>query len=229
MEHPALKLLKPHLPNTKKQQEAEKPVITLDAAGEAEKNHHQFIARRALAAFYSLAELDDDELSEGESLIERLEALIVGIIDADDDGEVSSSEQEDYDFCIESIILHLSELDCKSGDIVKIFESEDALERCLSTAVENLEEGEDAVFDAIDHHVFTATTSKESAYISFDAVVARIRDGKKEIVSIKKKLKKKKLSAKQKAHLKKIQKKPKSAATRRKMSKSMKLHHKLIK
>ena len=228
-------------------------VVVLDAAGEAVKHDNQALAKKAMTAFYSLSDIDEDDLDENEGLGGRLKALLVGIVSSDnDDDEVDLSEEDSdqIDVCRAAIGEYLSNKGCEKSDVDAMLNDFDsgATERCVSGAVETLDDCDDesededddsekddkATMDSIDSFVFGELDCSETAEMialddaSFDATYKK----KMTIVGGKKKLVKKrvsgkvKLSAKQKQGIKKMLKKSHKSGAKRARAKSMKVRKK---
>jgi len=228
MRHPALDVLADKLraPVVKPTSTAH---ATLDAVEDNIHRDAKNLAEEAVSAFLSLAEIDESDLDEGEGYGDRLLNLLVGMMDADKDGEISEDEATVVDVYRAAIGEYLQEAGCADADIEAMLNDwdNDATERCISGASEALDEGEDASFDSARNFAGSLDCSGSNA--TMDATYKKVKSF---IGGVKKWVKKRvsgtvRISSKMKAHLKRLAAKPKSASTRAKMAKSMKKQFKL--
>lgn len=179
----------------------------------------------AMAAVQQWAETDD--LDEGENHADRLMALMVGIADANKDGEITEDEQGVINIALESAWEYLLHCGVDEEDISAILNDwdADAADRVRELVASVLPEGEAEAGAEIDRLVF----SEGDQSPVFDSVfkwITAIRDGKK--ARIKKRVSGSvRLSAKQKLALRKAGFKSHSATALMRRLKSMSLRRKM--
>lgn len=178
---------------------------------------------KAVAAIHQWAETGDDDLADGESMADRLLAMVVGIADSDKDGDISEEEQEICDIVLNAMWDYLSskgvsEEDCDA--LLNEWDSE-AGDRVKDLVVSALPDGEDAATADMDAFAFDA----ESDGAVFDAVYKKkivVRGGKK--VRINKRVSGRvRLSAKQKISIRKMLRKSHSAVATMHRAKSVRI------
>ncbi len=202
-----------------------KPV--LDAVGEdasnlsgAESYTQADITLKAVAAVQQWVETDD--LDSNEDLAGRLAAMVVGIADANKDGEISDDEQAVVDIALNVIWDYLAQYEVADDDISDLLNDwdTDAAERIRDLLAASLPEGEAADAD-IDNFVFGGTDQEPA----LDAVYKKrivIRQGKK--MRINKRISGHvRLSAKQKISIRRAGLKSHSAAAQMRRAKSMRM------
>ncbi len=169
-------------------------------------------------------ETDEAELDEGETLADRFDAMMVGLVDADKNGELSDDELSVLDIAYNVAYDVLTSRGASHDDAIALINEAD------ETAAENIHEllintgadGEEAELAAINAAAFEFDEDSDSAVM--DATYKRavaIRNGKKVIVR-KRIAGTVRLTAKQKAAIKKMQRKAHSGAARAKRLKSLK-------
>lgn len=170
------------------------------------------------------AETDDAELDAGETLADRFDAMMIGLVDADKNGELDDDELQVLDIAYNIAYDILTSRGANHDDAIALLNEAD------ETAAENIHEllvntgadGEDAELAAINAAAFEFDEDSDSAVM--DATYKRtvaIRNGKK--VVIRKRIAGTvKLTAKQKMAIKKMQRKAHSGAARNKRLKSLK-------
>lgn len=214
---------------------------TLDASSEAVKHSNQALSKMALNAFYSLGDVEEDDLDDDEGLGDRLKNLIIGIVASDNGDEVAISDEDSdqIDVCRAAIGEKLSKLGCDESDISDMLNDwdSDATERCVSDAIEDVGDDEDgeATMDSIESFVFGQMDCSEAdEMIALDSATFDATYKKKlTIVGGKKKWAKKRvsgvvrLSPKQKTAIKKMLKRSHTADAKRKRAKSMKQRKRL--
>lgn len=173
----------------------------------------------AIAAWSETDDLDDDE-----TLVERFDSIMVGIIDTDKNGELDDDELAILDIAYNIAAEILLDKGANEEDISLMLNEGD------ETAAENVHElvinvgadGEDAELDEINAAAFEFDEDSDAAVL--DATYKRkiaIRNGKKTI--IRKRISGRvRLSAKQKMAIKKMQRKAHSGKARMKRLKSLK-------
>lgn len=162
--------------------------------------------------------VEDDDLDEGETSADRLQALLVGIANNNQDGELSEDEQEVMIAAAEAAWDYLSAFGVDEEDLDALFNDWD-----VDTAVRIQEllagEMDDDDDESLDSFVF----GPEAQEAVFDATYKKrlvIRGGKK--VRINKRVSGKvRLSGKQKMSLRKAQMKSRSAGAKMRRVKSL--------
>jgi len=179
----------------------------------------------AIAAVQEWAETDD--LDEGETSADRLLALMVGIADANKDGDIDEDEQGVLEIALNAAWDYLLKLGVDDDDLDALFNEwdEDVAGRVRELAASELPDGEDAAGEDMDSFVFANEDDQEPV---FDAVYKKklvIRKGKK--VRIRKRVSGRvRLSAKQKMAIRKARRKSHSAGAMMRRMKSMRLRRK---
>ncbi|MGL5948125.1 MAG: hypothetical protein ACRCYV_03565 [Aeromonas sp.] len=164
----------------------------------------------------------DDELDEAESYADRLLAMLVGIADGNQDGELDEDEHELVMLVLEAAWDYLTALGADEADVDALLNEWDAaaaerLHELVAASLADEALGLDAfVFgDEAQEAVFDATYRKVTA----------VRNGKK--VRVNKRVSGSvRLSGKQKVAIRKAQMKARSASAKNKRLKSMKLRKK---
>lgn len=183
------------------------------------------ITMSACAAVQEWAETDD--LDEGETYADRLTALMVGVADANHDGEIGDDEQGVLEVALNAAWDYLTSLgvsDEDAGALLNDWDA-DAADRVRELVLSALPEGDDAASAAIDDFVFGG----EAEEPALDAVYRKkmvIRHGKK--MRINKRISGTvRLNAKQKVAIRKAQLKSHSAAARMRRMKSVHIRKKM--
>lgn len=209
-----------------KQKKEKNPDTALDAAGDYAAND---IAMKAAASVQQWAETDD--LDEGETQADRLLALMVGIADANKDGELTDEENDVVQLALSAAFDYLTSHGVDEDDAEKLLNNWDpaTAERVRDMLAASLPDGEDASDADLDNFVFS-DEDQESAFDScLDAVYRKtfaIRGGKK--VRINKRISGTvRLSAKQKLAIRKASMKSHSAGAMMRRMKSMRLRKKM--
>ncbi len=183
------------------------------------------ISMAAVAAIQQWAETDD--LDDGESHADRLMALLVGIADANKDGEITEDEQGVLDVAVNAawdylVSCGVSEED--AGALLNDWDSETA-DRVRDLVASVLPEGEDEASAEIDNFVFSESDQEPALDAVYKMKVA-VRGGKK--VRIRKRISGTvRLSAKQKLAIRKARMKSHSAAAMMRRMKSMRQRRKM--
>lgn len=176
------------------------------------------------AAVASWSETDEADLETGETLADRFDALMVGIVDADKNGELDDNELSvlDIAYNIAADIFASAGMDDADIDAMLNNGDADAAANIHELWVNTAPDGEDAELAAINAAAFEFDADSDAAVMdaAYKKTVA-IRNGKKTI--IRKRISGTvRLSAKQKAAIKKAQRKAHSGAARMKRLKSLK-------
>lgn len=183
------------------------------------------ISLKAVAVVQQWVETDD--LDDGETLADRLLAMVIGIADANKDGEISEDEQGVIDIALNAIWDYLAQYEVEESDISALLNDwdNDSAERIRDLLAELLPEGEAAYAD-IDNFVFgSADQDPALDSAALDAVYKKvmvIRDGKKKRIN-KRVSGTVRQSAKQKVAIKKAGLKSHSAKAQMNRAKSMRM------
>lgn len=171
--------------------DALKKDIVIDSAQPqkiADNGQFDFYSKRlAIGAATSIqqwAEEDASDLDSGENFADRLFALLIGVIDEDINGKLSSDQQEDFQEVREYAAQYMARLGVDSDDAESILNDWDkeAAERARDVVISNLPDGDESANDDINQFVFgTDSTAFDSA--TYRKMIA-VRDGKKTIVKV---------------------------------------------
>jgi hypothetical protein len=208
-----------------------KPVLdaTLDGGGEgsalagADTYTLTDIKLKTAAIIQQWTETDD--LEDGETLADRLLAMIVGIADANKDGDISEDEQGVLEIALNCAFDYLTKFGVEDDDAGALLNDwdADAADRIRDLLAASLPEGEAADAD-IDDFAFS-----EDQEPVFDAVYKKrlvVRNGKK--VRINKRVSGTvRLTAKQKVAIRKAQLKSHNAAAMMRRAKSIRVRKKM--
>lgn len=205
---------------------AKKPI--LDAAGDApaalvgvDDFTMKDIALSAVAAIQQWAETDTSELDSGETMADRLMSLMIGVADANKDGELTEDENAVMDVALNAGWDYLTKMGVTEEDASALLNDWDAdtADRVKELATAALPEGEGAAADDMNSFVFGPGDQEPMLDAAYKKMVA-FRGGKK--VRINKRISGTvRLSAKQKVAVRKMQMKSHSAAARMNRAKSM--------
>jgi len=174
---------------------------------------------------------DSEELDEGETVADRLLALMIGIADANKDGEISDDEHNILGLALNHGWDYLEQMGASEEDIDALLNdwNESAALRLRELVLAQLPDGEEAAAADIDRFVFGESATASLFDATFDAVYQKrlvIRKGKK--VRINQRVSGNvRLSAKQKIAIAKARLKSHSATARMRRLKSMRLRRKL--
>lgn len=211
-----------------RQQQAPKQQAIFDGVGyEAADDVSAYqmtdIALKVGGAMQAWIETEPSDLDEGESMSDRFDSLMVGIIDEDHDGEISDDEAVLLEIAINKAAEWMIGKGLSEEDVGAFF-NESADDAEVERMVEFLRgvapDGEDAEIEELNNFAF----DNDSSTGAFDATYKRkiaIRAGKKVIVR-KRISGRVKLSAKQKMAVKKMLRKSHSSKANRLRLKSMK-------
>lgn len=136
------------------------------------------ITLKAVAAVQQWVETDD--LDDGETLADRLLAMVIGIADSDKNGEISDDEQAVIDVALNAIWDYLLKYEVDNDDISALLNDweADAAERIRDLLAASLPEGEAADAD-IDNFVFGSSDQDPALDTAAYKKVMVIRHGKK--------------------------------------------------
>lgn len=158
--------------------------------------------------------LETEDLDEGESLADRLFAMMVGIADSNQDGEIDDDEQAIIDMALNDAWDYLSSKGVTDDDCSALLNDwdDDAATRILDLVLSNVGENE------IDNFVFGASDQEPLLDAVYKKAIA-VRNGKK--VRINKRIAGTvRLSAKQKVAIKRMHMKSHNAAAQMHRAKS---------
>lgn len=175
---------------------------------------------RAIAGVHQWAETDD--LDEGETIADRLFALLVGVADSDQDGELDEDEQAVFIVAAEAVWDYLLSKGVVEEDCDALLNDwdPDVAERVRDLLASALPNGDEESMDDINNFVFADSDQEPT----FDAVYRKktvIRHGQK--MRVNKRISGRvRLSAPQKMALRKAQRKSHSAGAQMRRLKSWK-------
>lgn len=169
-------------------------------------------------------ETDDADLDDGETLSDRFDAMMIGLVDADKNGDLDDDEMNVLEIAYNAAADIFAERGAADDDIDAMLNDgdADAAENIHELLVNTGADGEDAELAAINAAAFEFDADSDAAVM--DATYKRkiaIRNGKKTIIR-KRIAGTVRLTAKQKQAIKKAQRKAHSGAARMKRLKSLK-------
>ena len=206
-------------------------VKTLDSAGEspelagADNYTIADITMSAVSAVQQWAETDD--LDDGESYADRLMALVVGIADANKDGDITEDEQGVLEVALNAAWDYLVKCGATEEDAGALLNDwdDEAADRVRDLVASVLPEGDDEASAEIDNFVFS-DSDQEPALDAVYKMKMAVRKGKK--MRIRKRISGTvRLSAKQKLAIRKARMKSHSAGAMMRRMKSMRLRRKM--
>lgn len=209
-----------------------KPAMVLDEAKKdgpvlsgADSYASKDIALRAVASVHQWVETDD--LDEGETMADRLLALLVGIADENKDGELSEDEYGVLEIAVNAVGDYLEKQGVAEDDIDALLNDweGDVADRVRDLVATTLPEGDEAAGEDIDNFVFGDDDQEAVLDATYKKTFA-IRKGKK--TRIRKRVAGTvRLSAKQKMGLRKARMKSHNAGAMMRRAKSMRLRRKM--
>ena len=206
-------------------------VKTLDSAGEspelagADNYTIADITMSAVSAVQQWAETDD--LDDGESYADRLMALVVGIADANKDGDITEDEQGVLEVALNAAWDYLVKCGATEEDAGALLNDwdDEAADRVRDLVASVLPEGDDEASADIDNFVFS-DSDQEPALDAVYKMKMAVRGGKK--MRIRKRISGTvRLSAKQKLAIRKARMKSHSAGAMMRRMKSMRMRRKM--
>lgn len=204
---------------------------TLDSAGEAPElagaDNYTIadITMSAVSAVQQWAETDD--LDDGESYADRLMALVVGIADANKDGDITEDEQGVLEVALNAAWDYLVKCGATEEDAGALLNDwdDEAADRVRDLVASVLPEGDDEASADIDNFVFS-DSDQEPALDAVYKMKMAVRKGKK--MRIRKRISGTvRLSAKQKLAIRKARMKSHSAGAMMRRMKSMRMRRKM--
>ena len=206
-------------------------VKTLDSTGEepalagADNYTIADITMSAVSAVQQWAETDD--LDDGESYADRLMALVVGIADANKDGDITEDEQGVLEVALNAAWDYLVKCGATEEDAGALLNDwdDEAADRVRDLVASVLPEGDDESSAEIDNFVFS-DSDQEPALDAVYKMKMAVRNGKK--MRIRKRISGTvRLSAKQKLAIRKARMKSHSAGAMMRRMKSMRMRRKM--
>ena len=206
-------------------------VKTLDSTGEAPElagaDNYTIadITMSAVSAVQQWAETDD--LDDGESYADRLMALMVGIADANKDGDITEDEQGVLEVALNAAWDYLVKCGATEEDAGALLNDwdDEAADRVRDLVASVLPEGDDEASAEIDSFVFSES-DQEPALDAVYKMKMAVRGGKK--MRIRKRISGTvRLSAKQKLAIRKARMKSHSAGAMMRRMKSMRMRRKM--
>ena len=183
------------------------------------------ISLSAIAAVQQWAETDD--LDDGESYADRLMALVVGIADANKDGDITEDEQGVLEVALNAAWDYLVKCGATEEDAGALLNDwdDEAADRVRDLVASVLPEGDDEASAEIDSFVFSES-DQEPALDAVYKMKMAVRGGKK--MRIRKRISGTvRLSAKQKLAIRKARMKSHSAGAMMRRMKSMRMRRKM--
>ena len=204
---------------------------TLDSTGEepalagADNYTIADISMSAVSAVQQWAETDD--LDDGESYADRLMALVVGIADANKDGDITEDEQGVLEVALNAAWDYLVKCGATEEDAGALLNDwdDEAADRVRDLVASVLPEGDDEASAEIDNFIFSES-DQEPALDAVYKMKMAVRGGKK--MRIRKRISGTvRLSAKQKLAIRKARMKSHSAGAMMRRMKSMRMRRKM--
>lgn len=204
---------------------------TMDSTGEepalagADNYTIADISMSAVSAVQQWAETDD--LDDGESYADRLMALVVGIADANKDGDITEDEQGVLEVALNAAWDYLVKCGATEEDAGALLNDwdDEAADRVRDLVASVLPEGDDEASAEIDSFVFSES-DQEPALDAVYKMKMAVRGGKK--MRIRKRISGTvRLSAKQKLAIRKARMKSHSAGAMMRRMKSMRMRRKM--
>ncbi|MGW8422876.1 hypothetical protein [Comamonas sp. HJ-2] len=200
----------------------------LDAAGAAAASYTSADIRgEAVAMVIAWGSAPSSDLAEGETFTARLNAMLVGVADANKDGDISDDEADVIQIAAQAVADFLVSRGVSDADVLALLEddSAEAGDRVHELLSDLLPTGDDEQMAEVDAFVFDQESSESVLDSVLDAVYKKkiaIRHGKK--VRINKRVSGTvRLSAAQKVAIKKAVMKSRSSIAKVRRLKSMKV------
>lgn len=208
--------------------EEKKQSLLLDAAAESATSFAVTDTRmQSAATVQEWVETTADDLVEGESMADRLFAMLVGIADANKDGEITPDEEALVTFAMEASADYMIAKGATEEDVMALLNDGDdeAAGRVLELIKGALPEGEEGSMDDVDNFAFDADSSESVLDSILDAVYKKrvvVRKGKK--IRINKRVSGTvRLNSAQKVSIRKAGRKSHSAMAKMRRMKSMRI------
>lgn len=196
---------------------------TCDAGSPAAVFAGQYQAINAVSRVIEWAETQPEFLGAGETMADRLQALLIGDADGNQDGELTDDEQQAANDALNIAYDYLVSQGVADADAMALLNDVDdsVSDRVRELLVSVLPDGDEATMESVDDFVF----GNEAEQATFDAAyknVMAVRNGKR--TTIKKRISGAvHRSSAQKAALEKARRKSHSAGAIAKRMRSMKI------
>lgn len=182
----------------------------------------QSMCLHAASVLNTFAETAEEDLDAGETLADRLLALLVGLVDRDDDQDLDEDEQEQLGTVMEAAERYMVANGVDPEDAAELLDSwsGDAAARVRDALASGLPEG-----DAADDAILGFAFDEEASEAVFDAArkdVVVFKHGKKTVKSRRISGPAKRMSPKQKAALRKARAKSNNSMAKRMRAVSVK-------
>lgn len=207
--------------------------VTLDAADvlDAASSAHMTQSQRMHAAsvVQQWVETDDDDLDDGETLSDRLYALLAaGVIDTESEDDLTEDEQDALDAVLAATEEYLLSFGVDADDVSSLLDEwgDDAAGRVRDALAEALPDP-DAAMDSITSFAFDA----EAAVVALDAAyrsVVSFKGGQRTVKRIRTSGRGRKMSAKQKAALRRARMRANTSQSKRRRAMSLKKRKKSV-
>jgi hypothetical protein len=192
--------------------------VAQDAASNFQISSMRLSVAAGVAAW---AETSEDDLEAGENMADRMDALMVGVLDMDKDGELDDDELSLLDMMYNVLSEFLLKKGCEPADVDRFINDgdEDAALAIHEFVAGSLANGEDEELDELHSFAFDAD-SDASVMDAAYKMKSVVRGGKK--MRVRKRISGRvRLSSKQKMGIKKMLRKSHSAAAQMSRAKSM--------
>ena len=169
-------------------------------------------------------------LSERDFSYDALDALAYGLADVDEDGQVGEDEEDHYNAILQETANAFAAMGADADNVADFIsdESDEAGEKLgtfLSKKLDGVEEDDDELVSryATSGKIFESSEGDEDVFSDgiFEGVVRVVRNG--EVKLVKKRLKKRRMTAAQRAALKKARRKANTASARRARAKARRI------
>lgn len=188
-------------------------VAALDSAAGA--HLEQSMRMHAASVLNQFAETSEEDLDEGETMADRLLALIVAAVDRDDDGDLDEDEQDMLEAVMSAAETYMIANGVDPEDAADVLDnwSDDAAMRVRDALASGLPDG-----DAADDGIMGFAFDEEASESVFDAARKNLvvfQNGRKVIKSRRISGPAKRMTPKQKAALRKARSKSNSSRAKR--------------
>ncbi|WP_244118705.1 hypothetical protein [Burkholderia gladioli] len=188
------------------------------------------IRMKAAGIVQEFASTSSDDLGDGESLVDRLLALVLGAVDIDKDGDVSDDEAAVADMILDAAWDYMTDKGVSDDDAAALINDgdEEAAVRVRDLLADSFSD-DDAALDDLDEFAFDTDAEQpifdDAGAMILDAVYRRkvvVRQGRK--MKVNKRISGHvRLSAKQKLAVRKMQRKSHTAGAMMRRLKSLRI------
>ena len=191
----------------------------------AKKYVVQNLALKSANSILSWSDMSEDDLSAGETMADRLQSLLIGIVDSDMNGKLSKEESYLFDMVREYAGQYLSRLGADDSDInLLLNDSDDDAADSIISIIQNADDDTKDVNDFALSNDDVALDSWKVASGTYKKVKA-VRNG--EVTYVNKRITGKvTLSAAQRTHINELASKPKKALSVTNWMRSMQVRKK---